>query len=133
MVARGLGLVMVVLAMAGCSSDAVPTAAVSGEVLLDNQPLANGNIQFVPESGDAPTAGAEIKDGKFEAAVPITKVRVQITASKVVGQRKAYDTPESPVVDEVVELIPSRYNVNSELTLDVQKGMEPVRYELSSK
>ena len=121
------------LILAGCSSDGVETATVSGEVTLDNQPLAAGNIQFRPLSGDAPTAGAEIKDGKFEAQVPVTKMRVEITANKVVGQRKAYDAPNSPVADEVVELIPPRYNANSELTLDVKEGTQTVRYDLQSK
>jgi hypothetical protein len=121
------------IVLAGCSSDAVPTATVAGEVTLDNQPLAAGNIQFRPIAGDGPTAGAEIKDGKFTAEVPLAKMRVEITANKVVGQRKAYDAPNSPVVDEVVELILSRYNSESELTLDVQPGTQTARFDLESK
>ncbi len=82
--------------------------------------MATGNIQFRPVAGDGPSAGATIQDGKFTAEVPVTKMKVEITANKVIGQRKAYDMPNSPTVDEVVELIPKRYNVASELTLDVQ-------------
>jgi hypothetical protein len=125
----GMGLLLIT----GCSSDAPPARTVTGEVTLDNQPLAEGNIQFRPIAGDATTAGAPIKDGKFTAELPLAKMRVEITASKVVGQRKAYDAPNSPVVDEVVELIPRRYNSQSELTLDVQSTTETARFDLKSK
>ena len=68
------------------------------------------------------TAGATIKDGKFTADVPVGELRVEISAPKVVGKRKAYDTPDSPTVDIVEDLIPARYNVNSELKVTVKKG-----------
>jgi hypothetical protein len=119
--------------LTGCGPKEAPTGTVRGEVTLDGVPLAAGNIQFRPLAGDAGTGGTEIKEGKFEAVVPVAKMRVEITANKVVGKRKAYDSPESPVVDEVVELIPQRYNVNSELTADVKEGSQTVRYDLKSK
>ena len=48
----------------------------------------------------------------------------------MVGKRKAYDTPESPTVDIVEELIPARYNVNSELKVTVKKGSNAFTLEL---
>src|SRR5262245_34160493 len=95
------------LAAAGCSSGA-KTGTVTGEVTLDGQPLKEGRIQFIPVAGDSSTAGAVITDGKFSTEVPTAKMRVEINANKVIGKRKAYDTPESPVFDEVAELIPRR-------------------------
>jgi len=117
---------------AGCSPGA-KTGTVSGQVTLDGQPLKEGRIQFIPVAGDSPTAGATIKDGKFSAEVPLAKMRVEINANKVIGKRKAYDTPESPVFDEVAELIPPKYNVNSQETLEVKSGSQEVKYELKSK
>jgi len=72
-------------------------------------------------------------DGKFTADVPVAKMKVAINGNKVIGKRKAYDTPESPWEDDVAELLPAKYNVNSDLTLEVKKGVQDVKYELKSK
>jgi hypothetical protein len=50
-----------------------------------------------------------------------------------VGKRKAYDTPDSPMVDIVEELIPARYNANSELKVTVKKGGQKETFALASK
>ena len=60
-------------------------------------------------------------------------MRVEFSAPRVVGRHKAYDTPDSPVVDDVAELIPARYNVKSELTLTVRSGAQTKDFPLSSK
>jgi hypothetical protein len=124
---------MIAASLAGCGPKAPPTGTVSGEVTLDGQPLPEGNIQFTPLTSNAGTAGTLIKDGKFEAVVPVANMRVTINASKVVGKRKVYPTPDSPEVDEVVEIIPQRYNVSSQLSIDVKEGSQAVRYDLTSK
>jgi hypothetical protein len=60
-------------------------------------------------------------------------MRVEFSAPKVVGQQKMYDTPDSPKVDVVAELLPRRYNVQSELTLDVQLGSQHAPFKLSQQ
>lgn len=119
------------LVFAGCST-APPTGTVSGEVTFDGQPIKDGRIAFIPVDGQGQTGGAAIKDGKFEAKdVPVAKMKVEINGNRLTGRKiKAYDTPESPVSDEIVELVPARYNINSELTLDVKKGSQTVKYDL---
>jgi hypothetical protein len=106
---------------------------VQGEVTLDGQPIKDGRISFTPVDGEASTAGSSIVDGRFQAEVPVTHMKVAINANKVVGKRKAYDTPDSPVFDDVVEMVPARYNVNSDLTLDVKRGPQEVKYDLKTK
>jgi hypothetical protein len=44
-----------------------------------------------------------------------------------------YDTPDSPTVDTVVELLPARYNVNSELKLTVDGTVQEKNFDLKSK
>ena len=124
--------VLVGLAAIGCSTGPA-TGTVSGSVTLDDQPLKEGRIQFIPEAGDAQTAGAIITDGKYTAEVPVAKMRVEINANKVIGKRKAYDTPDSPWEDEVAELIPMRYNTETTLRIDVKDGEQTANYDLSSK
>jgi hypothetical protein len=56
-----------------------------------------------------------------------------VTASKVVGKKKMYDTPDSPTVDETESLIPDRFNTKTELTFDVKSGEQPAKFEVKSK
>jgi hypothetical protein len=126
------GLLCLFLA-AGCNR-APPVGTVHGEVTLSGQPLKDGRVLFTPVDGQAQTGGANIVDGKFTAEVPVAKMKVQINANKVIGRVPVYEgDPKSPMRDEVVELIHPRYNVNSELTLDVNEGEQSVKYDLKSK
>ena len=118
--------------IAGCSSDST-TGTVEGTVTLDGAPLKAGLIRFVPADGRTATADALITDGKFTAQVPLGEKQVSIIAPKVVGKRKMYETPDSPTVDIMEELLPARYNAQTELTLTVTEGEQPANFELQSK
>lgn len=124
--AAGLGLIV-----AGCGADA-NVGQIRGNVSLDGQPLASGLIRFVPVDGQSPTADAPIADGAYSATVPPGDKRVEITSAKVVGKRKAYDTPDSPTIDIITELLPARYNTRTELTLTVVPGDQQQEFALSS-
>ena len=120
------------LAASGCSS-ASDKGTVRGEVTLDGQPLKEGVIRFVPADGNSATADARILDGRYEAQVPPGQKRVEISAPKVVGKgKRMYDTPDSPTVDDVRELLPARYNARSELRLTVQAGTQEKKFELKT-
>jgi hypothetical protein len=115
----------------GCSADA-KHGTVSGTVTLDGQPLKSGTIRFDSADGQAAAADASIIDGKFTAKAPPGGKRVSITSPKVVGKKKMYDTPDSPVYDVTEELLPAQYNSASKLTLDVKPGNQTQDYELKS-
>jgi hypothetical protein len=118
--------------LTGCSESSTH-GTVHGTVTLDDAPLAEGTVEFFPEDKTSQTAAAIVSEGKFTATVPIGSMRVKFSAPKVVGQRKMYDSPDSPKVDIVHELLPPRYNIQTELTLDVQLGSQDAPFELSSK
>jgi hypothetical protein len=44
-----------------------------------------------------------------------------------------YDTPDSPTVDIVAELLPAKYNVNSELKMTVDGAAQEQNFNLQSK
>ena len=125
-------LLALCLVCLGCAQGPA-TGTVVGDVTLDGRPLSKGHLEFTPIDGQGQTGGALIADGKFSAKIPVAKMKVQIHATKVVGKRKAYDTPESPWEEEVAEALPAKYNAKSELTLDVRRGVQDVKYELKSK
>lgn len=120
------------IAVVGCSSDS-NLATIEGTVTLDGAPLEAGLIRFVPVDGQSPTADATIAAGKFVAQVPRGEKSVAITAPKVVGKRKLYNTPDSPTIDVVEELLPPRYNTATELKLSIDGATRDANFNLTSE
>jgi hypothetical protein len=116
----------------GCSADA-KNGIVTGTVTLDGQPLKAGTIRFDAVDGRTAAADASIADGKFTAKLPPGDKRVTITSPKVVGKKKMYDTPDSPVYEVAEESLPARYNSQSELKLTVKLGDQDAKFDLKSK
>jgi hypothetical protein len=114
----------------GC---AAKQTTISGEVTLDDKPLEQGTITFVPVDGKTPNVVTTIKAGKYSVKATPGSMRVQISWQKVVGKRKAYDDAASPLVDEYKEGLPARYNENTELTAEVKNGDNVFNWPLKSK
>src|SRR3954469_25811387 len=99
-VVLGAALVAAFL-IVGCSDPT--TAQVSGKVTWGGKPLEKGTIQFVPADGKAPTAGGEATGGSYSVRVSPGTMKVSFSAPKVVGQKKIYNTPDSPTMPVTVE------------------------------
>jgi hypothetical protein len=118
--------------LAGCSGK--QTAQVSGMVRVDGQPLDKGSISFIPADGKGSTAGGDIKEGKYLVPkVSVGLMKVQIRYPRVTGKKKLYDTPDSPTRDVYTEVLPKKYNDNTELELDVQPGKKEKDWDLSTR
>ena len=126
------GLCLVLLLATGCG-DADGMTDVSGTVTIDGQPMGEGAITFSPLDGKSPTSGAHVEKGQYKARVPAGEMKVIITHPKVVGTKKIYDTPDSPVMPVTEEALPARYNTDSELKLSVQPGANKKDWELKGK
>ena len=64
------------------------------------------------------SAAGPIENGTYKVEMPPGEKCVQISAMKVVGRRQVYEgDPNSPVVDDVREMIPPQYNAASTLTV----------------
>lgn len=129
---KSLGAFLLAAALAGCSSKPAG-GTVKGTVTLDGQPLTAGQILFIAVDQATPSAEGTITSGQFEALVPPGEKRVEIRAPKVTGKKKMYDTPDSPTVDVIAELLPAKYNVNSELKLTVDGSVQEQKFDLQSK
>ena len=86
---------------------------VQGRVLLDGQPLSHGDIVLDPLDGIGASASAEIQNGSFQLEAPAGEKRVDVRAAAETGELDEYDQPL------VRQLIPPRYNIDSELTVTV--------------
>src|SRR5687768_3084487 len=117
---RAAGAALLVALAVGCGgpSDGV----VSGTVTVDGEPLKDGLIRFEPTDPNARPVDATIADGKYTATLAPGEAKVSIWANKVVGKTKMYDTPDSPTVDKVVELIDPQFNDATTLRLTVTAG-----------
>ncbi len=124
-----LGFVILV----GCQKDEGPAKApVSGQVTLDGTPLAEGQISFMPSNGVGISTGGKITNGSYREDVPLGEMRVEIRARTQVGEKPAYDAPDSPKMPIFEEKIPAKYNSNSELKTTVVKGTNKADYKLET-
>jgi hypothetical protein len=105
-------------------------ADVTGTVTVDGATPEKGSMTFIPADGKSPTAGGEIVNGKYSARVPLGTAKVQIRVPKVVGKKKLYNTPDSPVQDIFEEVLPAKYNEKTELTVEVKPGKNEKNWEL---
>lgn len=127
-----IGLV-VVLSTIGCGPES-NMATITGTVSVDGKPADSGSISFVPVDGMAQTAGAPIEPGgKFTSQIPVGESKVEIRIPKVVGKKKLYDTPDSPEQEMMEEVLPAKYNENTELRFNAVRGKNEKNFEVSAK
>ncbi|WP_145251040.1 hypothetical protein [Aeoliella mucimassa] len=119
-------VVTVAFALAGCQGGNGVT--LSGKVTLDGQDVPNGRISFVP-LGAGPTASARIEAGKYEvliSEVPLpANYLVRVSSMQPTGIMIKHPDAEGGQLAEEKEVIPAKYNTNSELTIELTSSMEP--------
>jgi hypothetical protein len=101
-------------------------------VQVDGQPAAKGAIAFTPIDGNSPASGGEIVDGRYTVNAYVGPSKVAIRVPKVVGQRKLYDTPDSPVQPIMEESLPPENNDETTLIFDVKPGSNTQDFSLKS-
>lgn len=134
-VSRTVGVFLTIALLGAVSVGCQPSnmATISGKVTLDGKPIENGTISFIPADGNSSSAGERITNGEYKLTLPPGTKKVEIMASAVVGQRAAYGGQgDSPKVDVMRSIIPERYNVQSELTIEVEAGSGQHDFELVS-
>ena len=131
----------VLLALASClfgCGGATGRASVSGTVTLDGEPVENGAITLVAVTGDEGPTGANIVDGSYrirKTQGPVAgHFRVEIRWSKPTGKKILVmdGIPDSGMRDELAEAIPAKYNKESVLEIEIQKGNNQRDFELTT-
>jgi hypothetical protein len=128
-----IGAVASLLAVAGCGDGRPKRVPVSGQVLIDGQPLSFGYIGFVPEH-DRPSVAKLDKHGRFTMAcfdvddgVVVGKHAVEVIAREPLGEdrlrwhapKKYASSETSGLVEEITEPTDS---LTINLTWDGQRG-----------
>jgi hypothetical protein len=113
-------------AIIGCHDESA-RLPVAGGVTLDGRALKEGQISFSPLPGTGgPTAGAPIVDGKYSIEAdrgPMAgQFRVEITAMEPAAEKTEVfnvATGKTELTEQYKSIIPPRYNVNSELVVEL--------------
>jgi hypothetical protein len=110
----------------GCGSRKF--APVSGTVTLDGRPLANAIVTFMPvveqgsiDAGESSTGKTNDK-GEFTLKSTTGKNGARVGKHKVSISMQATKVGQSEERTRTVELLPKRYNEQTELTYDVPAG-----------
>ena len=107
------------------------TATVSGTVTVDGQPVKKGSIALIPIDGGGPSSGSPIRDGSYSASGWPGKSKVQIYVPKVVGSEKMDDASDGDERVTMAESLPTKYNSQTELEMEVSVGQNEKNWELS--
>lgn len=123
---------LLLMPLTGCGGP--PLLTVRGNVKLDDKPLANAAVMFQSEDESTYAMADTDENGDFEllqdestAGLPVGKYLV--TISTFVPANEDADPPEP----ERPELVPERYNSQSELHRDVVDGENVFEFKLESK
>lgn len=117
----------------GCGGERGDLVEITGTVTLDGQPLESGKITIEATDGRGGVEGGSIENGQYTVLTTPGSKAVKINAPKVVGQKKTYNTADSPTTDVVTESIPKKYNQETELKVEVSESSTQHDFALESK
>jgi hypothetical protein len=139
MIARSCLILGALALLAGCGGSGGPKPVpVSGRVTLDNKPLANATLQFVPASGEKASEGSSVgttdENGKYSLVLNtdngtkgalVGKYKVMIT----LGAQSGSDTKPT-----FHKQLPERYNRKTQLECEVPAGgRDDANFDLTSR
>lgn len=129
-------LLLVFAMVLGCGGS---QCTVTGTLSFNGQPIQDGSIRFFPVDGtEGPGAVAKIENGQYgitsESNLLAGKYSVQITAVKKTGRmirpREVMPGDAGTPTEEEIQLIPAKYNSESELRADLHAGENTYDQEL---
>ena len=119
-------LLMIFSFAAGCQSMTGKTAG---------QNVDDATITFVPTvGGQRQAAWATVKGGQYaivaKDGLGTGQFRVEIRALRATGEKA---NPNEPTMIPAREVLPSKYNSKSELTVEIKPGQNTANFDLKSK
>jgi len=106
---------------------------VSGTATYRGEPIVVGQIRFTPiPPSKGPLTIVQIRDGEFNTSMngglPVGNHRVEIKMYRPEEYATLGRSPGSPGPEQ---LLPDKYNRNSELTLNVAPGTDPFEHRFT--
>lgn len=143
-VVRSILAVASLTAVAGCGSESLPRASVSGVVYADGQELQSGIIRFVPINGTkGPIVTVPVAEGAFSLSAEngpvIGSHRVEVQATDFLG----FDLGDQAAAEQAIRAaagrlpkcpVPPGYDERSPLTAEISpEGTEGLVFLLTSR
>jgi hypothetical protein len=124
-------LLLVVFAVGCGRRSKLERVLVSGKASYAGQPIEIGQIRFVPfESTRAPITVENIRNGTYNTdssgGVPVGTHRVEIRMFDSEEYKNAPRVPGSPGLKQ---LLPAKYNRDSELTFEIPSGSGSIAHD----
>ena len=129
----------------GCGRDPHRLAPVSGNVTLDSKPLAGALVSFMPDAkpGTMPAATSRgitdqhgnytltTSDDRSGAVIGRHTVRIK---TRLASSDPSAEVLEGQTAQETPERVPAKYNIRTELSLDVpEEGTNQADFQLNSR
>jgi hypothetical protein len=128
---------LIAIAAVGCGSADPNRLPVAGTVTVDGRPLDAGTITFLPVEG-GPPASVTIEAGTFAidagSGPGSGPCQVEVVAIQPTG--RTIPSPDDPaaIIEEVHNVIPARYNIRTELSVQVtDPATNEFQFALSSR
>lgn len=128
----GFVLLSMVLAAAGCGDDGPRLGTVSGRVLVDGKPVEQLRIEFQPASGGSPSTARTDAQGRYELHYTRDKDGAMVGRHCVRITAPTIERDDAGNLDEIPQLVPPRYNDQTELVVEVEPGHNEHSFELST-
>jgi hypothetical protein len=127
-------LCVALLVLAGCGDGGPELGKVSGTVTLDGKPLPKARIVFEGGPDGSPSYATTDEDGHYELKFGVDKPGAMV-GEHLVRITTARTEPADSLGREMIshpELLPPRYNEESELTKEVVPGKQTIDFPLVS-
>lgn len=125
-------LLSTVLLTAGCGgTDGPDLGYVEGTVKMDGKPVPNAVLTFQPENA-RPSYGRTNEEGWYELVYTDEKLGATVGTHQV-RITTGEEGDEDSGVEGQKERIPAKYNVNSELTREVEPADNVIDFDLESE
>ena len=137
--ARICGVGVLIAACFGCENKGPRRAAVSGHVTLDDQPVDEGVIQFLPVEGTVgPETGSVIANGQYDIPQQrgpvVGTCRIELRASKKTGRKIQDPTGRTgTLTDEYKEVFPPSSNTNSSLVREIEDKPNTLDFDIQTR
>jgi len=118
------------LVFCGCGGRS-DIATVTGTVTLEGQPLANARIVFQPMGSGSASYGRTDAEGKYELQYGEDIMGATIGSHRVTISTFSAGDPDADPPDAITpELVPSKYNAETELHVEVSRGENTLNFDL---
>ena len=127
-------LLTVIASATGCSTGDM--GSVSGTVTLDGKPLDRALVRFTPVNGDRGSIAQTDKDGNYSLQYSLQKSGARVGEHTVTITTAAEPVPDEDTGEYLparAELLPTKYNVETELKATVKAGRNTFDWELDSE